>query len=148
MRSAPCWAVVLLVLVAVAGCQSPLPPGTPDPLEVTASPTASIPPAPVVYELAPHRVTLPWTLLGMSADKRRIFISYGIGDGCGDYEGHVYVQQTSEYVAIASAPTGSGAVARPPGTVCAAMLKTADGYVDLTEPLGSRRLIHLDHGAG
>jgi hypothetical protein len=80
----------------------------------------------------------------MSADRRRLFISYGVGDGCGDYEGHVYVQQTSTYVAIASAPTGSGLFDRPPGNACAAMLKTADGYVDLAEPLGTRALIHLD----
>jgi hypothetical protein len=77
----------------------------------------------------------------MSADRRRLFISYGVGGGCGVYEAHVYVQQTSTYVAIASAP---GLVELPPGNACDAMLKTADGYVDLAEPLGTRQLIHLD----
>ncbi|MCE1174271.1 MAG: hypothetical protein LWW77_06650 [Propionibacteriales bacterium] len=142
MPSIPRWLTLLLVLVTAAGCQSPSPPGTPDPLEVTASPTVSIPPAPVVYELASNRATLPWTLLGMSADRRRIFISYGVGDGCAVGEGHVYVRETPTYVGIASAPTGTGAN-RSPGNACAAMLKTADGYIDLAEPLGTRQLIHL-----
>ncbi len=112
-------------------------------MDATTPPTDTFSAAPVVDELSVNRVTLPWTLLGMSADGRRLFISYGVGDGCADYEGHVYVQQTAEYVAIASAPTGSGAVAGSSGT-CAAMLKAADGYIDLSEPLGSRKLLHLD----
>ncbi len=141
MRSVPSWLTLLLVLVAAAGCQS-APLGIPDPLEATASPTASIPPAPVVTELAANRVTMPWTLLGMSADRRRLFISYGVGGGCGDYEAHVYVHETPTYVGIASAPTSTGAE-RPSGNACPANLKTADGYVDLAEPLGTRQLIHL-----
>ncbi|PKQ32019.1 MAG: hypothetical protein CVT62_06450 [Actinobacteria bacterium HGW-Actinobacteria-2] len=141
------WLPLLVVVASLVGCQS-APHGEVDPLTSTASPTGTFSPAPVVTELPANRVTLSWTLLGMSADGRRLFITYGVGDGCADYEGHVYVQQTSDYVAIASAPTGSGAVFGSPGGTCPAMLKTADGYVDLAEPLGTRKLIHLDQNAG
>jgi hypothetical protein len=134
-------AALAAVATVLVGCQA-APLGVADPLEATTPPTGTFSAAPVVDELSVNRVIFPWTLLGMSADGRRLFITYGVGDGCGDYEAHVYVQQTAAYVAIASAPTGPGAVAGSSGT-CAAMLKTADGYVDLAEPLGTRQLIHL-----
>lgn len=147
MRSRMRWPALLVIVPTVAGCQGGTP-GVIDPVEATASPTGTFAAAPVITELAANRVTLPWNLLGMSADGRRLFISYGVGNGCADYEAHVYVRQTAESVEIASAPTGSGLAGRSPGNACAANLKTADGYVDLVEPLGTRQLIHLDQNAG
>lgn len=137
---------VLLVLLGLVGCQSAVS-GRVDPLDATTAPTGIFAPAPVVNELPANRVTLPWSLVGMSSDGRRLFISYGVGDGCGDHEGCLFVREAPEYVGIASAPVASGPFDRSAGNACAAVLKTANGYVDLTDPLGARKLIHLDQPA-
>lgn len=132
-----------LVVLVLVGCQgAPVPGGAPDPLEATAVPSGVFPPAPLTTAAPTNRVGLPWTLRGMSPDGRRLYLSYGVGDGCGDYVGQVFVEETDRYVAIASLPV-AGASASRSGNACAAVLKTQDGYVDLTRPLWERPLMHF-----
>lgn len=116
--------------------------GEADPLVATSAPTQSVPAAPLVAAPPKNRVGFPWSLIGMSADGTRLYLSYGVGDGCGDYTGEVYVQETEGFVAIASLPVATTPTERE-GDACATVLKTQDGYVQLAEPLGERPLIHL-----
>jgi hypothetical protein len=83
--------------------------------------------------------TYTWYLRGMSADQRRLYLSYGVGDGCGRAFAGLHVEQTSESVAIAALVGSNNNQDR----ACATVLVTEDGYVDLDDPLGRHPLVHL-----
>ncbi len=146
-RLASCAVTLIVVLApALAGCQQAgVPGGQPDPMVATSAPTGSYEVAPVTRASPQNRVGLPWSLIGISSDQSRLYISYGMGDGCGEYAGQVYVEETSEYVAIASIPLATSPLPTT-GNACATVLKTREGYVELARPLGGRQLIHYPLG--
>ena len=77
-----------------------------------------------------------WTLTGMDSDGRRLFITYAIGDPCSESAG-VLVEESARTVTL----TATTRVVRGGGN-CQSVLRTAEGYVDLKQPLGTRRLLH------
>ncbi len=77
-----------------------------------------------------------WTLTGMDLQGRRLFISYPMGDPCSESAG-VLVEETDKAVTL----TATTRVVKGASN-CAASLRTAEGYVDLKHPLGTRALLH------
>ena len=137
-------ALIGVLMWLVAGCvttASSVPSGSQDPKTATALPSGSFSAAPL-RTLDPGFVGQPaytWYLRGMSADQRRLYLSYGVGDGCGRAFAGLHVEQTSESVAIAALVGSNSNHDR----ACATVLVTEDGYVDLEDPLGARPLVHL-----
>src|SRR5690349_5241741 len=58
-------------LALVSGCSRPLAPGDPDPVTATSTPRApDFTPAAPSTHVEPGAQSLPWTLLGMSQDRK------------------------------------------------------------------------------
>ena len=123
------------IATLLAACSS-VPPGEPDPLTATDSVTGSIHPAPMATHMASGTRSEGWTLTGMDAEGRRLFITYAIGDPCSESAG-VLVEESAKTVTL----TATTRVVRG-GSNCASSLRTAEGYVDLKHPLGTRKLLH------
>ena len=113
-------------------------PGTaePDPLSATTSATGTFTQATVKDAMAKGESSQSWELRGMSADQRRLFLRIGTGSDCDKGTGLV-VEENDQTVTI-------NAMSKPRGNAqnCASNLKTIDGYVDLKNPLGRRKLLH------
>ncbi|WP_218144214.1 hypothetical protein [Pedococcus cremeus] len=98
--------------------------------------TGSIPPAPIAAAMAASTRSAEWTLIGMSADGQRLFINYSIGDPCSESAG-ILVEETSDTVTV----TATTRVVKR-ASDCESVMRKANGYVDLRQPLGKRALIH------
>ncbi|GEM_PF-6936841 len=122
-------------VLMVSGCAA-TPPGQADPLTATTPIQSSQPPAPIATTMPAGSSSSPWTLLGMSADGRRLYLDYGTGDPCSESAG-LFVEETTASVTL----TASTVVVKS-GDNCASRLNSTDGYVDLKSPLGGRALIH------
>ena len=96
----------------------------------------AIHPAPMATHMASGTRSEGWTLTGMDAEGRRLFITYAIGDPCSESAG-VLVEESAKTVTL----TATTRVVRG-GSNCASSLRTAEGYVDLKHPLGTRKLLH------
>src|SRR5690349_15310820 len=70
----------------LASCSS-VPSGEPDPLTATTSVSGSVPAAPLATRMAAGTHSEGWTLIGMDADGRRLFIDYALGDPCSESAG-------------------------------------------------------------
>lgn len=77
-----------------------------------------------------------WRLLGVSADGRKLSISYADG-GCVTFE-RLDVEQTKAFVRIAPLVRHE----QRPGEVCPPLLRLERATVVLTQPLDGRQLIH------
>jgi hypothetical protein len=72
----------------------------------------------------------------MSADVRRRLLDYSIGDPCSESAG-IMVEETSDVVTV----TATTRVVKR-ASDCASVMRIANGYVGLREPLGERTLVH------
>lgn len=115
--------------------------GTPsaDPLRSTPAP-AEASPAPLPTTAEPRQsgtswVSLPWQLVRLSKDGRRVFLAYVTG-GCTS-PGFVAVRESARDVVLTAwSQRQSGA--RP----CPAYARIDYGWVRLAAPLGDRALLH------
>ncbi|MBT9257390.1 hypothetical protein KMZ32_16785 [Phycicoccus sp. MAQZ13P-2] len=125
---------------AILGGCTGMPSGDLDPVSATTVPTSEY--DAVAVEATPHPglESLPWTLEGMSTDGRTLYLTVGIAGGCRVIGTQLAVEQATTYVRITSA------IAEDNEGNCAAMLQTRDVQIQLTKPLGSRRLIHAPMG--
>ncbi len=132
----------LVWLATGCGTAAPdMPSGSLDPKIATAVPSGGLSAAPL-RTLDPGffgQPTYVWYLRGMSADQKRLYLTYGVGDGCGRAFAGLHLLQTTQSVAIAALVGSDG----NHDSACATVLMTEDGYVDLDESLGARSLIHL-----
>lgn len=82
-------------------------------------------------------VATTWRLLGVSADGRRLSISYAAGGGCLTFE-RLDVEQTTTFVRIAPLVRHE----QSPGEACPPLLRLERATVVLSQPLDGRRLVH------
>ena len=94
-------------------------------------------PAPTVTSAAADDLSLAWQLEGISGDNRRLYLKYVAGDGgCVKFSGFAVVE-TDQSVSVTA--TGSS---DPSKQDCASVLRIGQGYVELADRLGDRKLVH------
>lgn len=97
---------------------------------------SQLPKAPRATKMVNGSSSSPWTLLGISSNGRRLYLNYGTGDDCSASAG-VLVEEGPKTVTITATTRVVKNVAN-----CGSNLNSTNGYVDLKDPLGSRKLIH------
>ena len=108
-----------------------------DPLTATAAPSASMTPAPTTASTPPRGLSLAWKLEGVSGDDRRLYLKYVAGDGdCVSFAGFTLSETASSVSVTATGRTDQSK------QDCASVLRLQEGYVQLSERLGHRTLVH------
>ena len=134
----PCaaaWVTAICVTQVLMSACSSVPAGEPDPLTATTAVTGSTVPAPLATHMALGTQSEGWTLTGMDSDGRRLFITYALGDPCSESAG-VLVEESAKTVTL------TATTRKVRGGNCQSVLRSAEGYVDLQQPLGTRTLLH------
>ncbi len=108
-----------------------------DPVTATAAPQATMTPAPTVTSAAADDLSLAWQLEGISGDNRRLYLKYVAGDGdCVKFSGFAVVE-TDQSVSLTATASSD-----PSKQDCASVLRIGQGYVELADRLGDRKLVH------
>ncbi|WP_374969115.1 hypothetical protein [Terrabacter sp. BE26] len=110
---------------------------------MTSTPVAlDFTPATLSTHVEPGAQSLPWTLLGMSEDRKVLYLDAGVGDGCPS-RSTLIVEDNPNFVRVTAA-----AVSLPPAGSdgCASLLRTEHQQVTLATGLGDRKLIHAPLG--
>lgn len=106
-----------------------------DPLTATSAPTRPVAPLPTVpADTSGATESVPWALVGMSRDRRRLVITSSAGQ-CDPFQ-YVKTVQTEGSVTI------SVLNQRESGSGCDLAAEVVIGYVELDRALGARQLVH------